>query len=110
MSKSESRRRNKLMQLRCTEEEEALIKKKAEVAGITTSDFMRRSALSRPIVTRTDLKLMNELRSLGGLQKHLFNKMQEGMTTELSRQFSEILVAIQKAILAMDMKQVPVTL
>lgn len=98
------------MQLRCTEDEEALIKKKAGVAGMTTSDFMRRSALSRPIVTRTDLKLMNELLRLGGLQKHLFNQMQEGMTTDLSRQFSEVLVAIKTAVNALDLQQAPVTL
>ncbi|RMS44981.1 putative Mobilization protein MobB, partial [Pseudomonas coronafaciens pv. garcae] len=41
----------------------------------------------------------------GGLQKHLFNQMQEGMTTELSKQYADVLVAIKKAINAIDLSQ-----
>lgn len=48
---------------------------------------------------------MSELLQLGGLQKHLFNQMQDGMTTELSKQFSDVLVAIKKAVLAIDLSQ-----
>ena len=51
---------------------------------------------------------MNELLRLGGLQKHLFNQMQDNMTTELSKQFSEVLVEVKKAIIALDLNVVPV--
>lgn len=61
MSKSESRQRNKWLKARCNDEEAELIRRKAEAAGIGVSDLLRRSALNRKIVTRTDQRLMNEL-------------------------------------------------
>ncbi|NMZ42845.1 plasmid mobilization protein MobA [Pseudomonas proteolytica] len=108
MSKSGSRQKGRVINLRCTEEEANILKEKAKAAGISTSDLLRRSALNRKIVTRTDLRLMNELLRLGGLQKHLFNQMQDNMTTELSKQFSEVLVEVKKAIIALDLNVVPV--
>lgn len=107
MSKSEKRQKNTLIQLRCTEAEAEAIKGKANAAGLTTSEYVRRTALSRRIMVRTDIRMMNELLRLGGLQKHLFNQMQSNMTTELSRQFSEVLTSITHAINALDMTPVP---
>lgn len=109
MSRSEARQRGKVLNLRCTEEEVSILKAKAKAAGISTSDLLRRSALDRQIMTRTDTRLMNELLRLGGLQKHLFTQMQSSMTTELSKQFADVLVEIKKAVVALDLKQVPVS-
>lgn len=106
MSKSEKRQKNTLIQLRCTETEAEAIKNKAIVAGLTTSEYLRRTALNRRIQVRTDIRMMNEIKRLGGLQKHLYTQMQEGMTTELSRQFSEVLVEIARALNALDMTPV----
>lgn len=108
MSKSEKRQRNKWLKARCNEEEAELIRQKAEAAGVTVSDLLRRSALDRKIMTRTDQRLLSELLRLGGLQKHLYTQMQNGMTTELSKQFSETLVALKRAVLHMDLQAVPV--
>lgn len=57
-------------------------------------------------MVRTDIRMMNELKRLGGLQKHLYSQMNENMTQELSRQFSEVLVSITTAINALDMAPV----
>lgn len=108
MSKSEKRQRNKWLKARCTDEEVELIRAKAEAAELTVSDLLRSSALNRKIMTRTDKRLMGELLRLGGLQKHLYNQMQDGMTTELSKQFSETLVALKKAVLLLDLQPTPV--
>ncbi len=105
MSKSESRQRTEWIKVRCTPEEKELLTEKAKAAEVSVADLMRRSALKRTIKTPTDKKLMGELLQLGGLQKHLFNQMQQGMTTELSKQFAEVLVAIKKAVLAIDLSQ-----
>lgn len=107
MSKSEKRQREKLVKCRCTEAEFEAINKKASAAGLTTSEYLRRTALNRKITVRTDIRMMNELLRLGGLQKHLFNQMQQNMTTELSLQFSEVLTSIKLAINALDMTPVP---
>jgi protein required for attachment to host cells len=105
MSKSKARQATARIELRCSEEDAALIREKAQAAGISTSDLLRRSALNRKIKTPTDKKLMAALLQLGGLQKHLFNQMQEGMTTELSKQYADVLVAIKNAVNAIDLSQ-----
>ncbi|MDJ0021771.1 MULTISPECIES: plasmid mobilization protein MobA [Pantoea] len=107
MSKSEKRQKNTLIQLRCTEAEAEAIKAKAVAAGLTTSEYLRRTALSRRIMVRTDIRMMNELLRLGGLQKHLYTQMKDNMTTELSQQFSGVLTSITHAINALDMAPVP---
>jgi hypothetical protein len=105
MSKSESRQKDQWIKVRCTLEEKALLVEKAKAAEVSLSDLMRRAALNRKIKTPTDKKLMGELLQLGGLQKHLFTQMQAGMTTDLSKQFSDVLVAIKKAVIAIDLSQ-----
>lgn len=105
MSKSESRQKDQWIKVRCTLEEKALLVEKAKAAEISLSDLMRRAALNRRIKTPTDKKLMGELLQLGGLQKHLFKQMQAGMTTDLSKQFADVLVAIKKAVIAIDLSQ-----
>lgn len=105
MSKSESRQRDQWIKVRCTQEEKTQLQEKANAAELTLSNLMRSAALGRKIKTPTDKKLMGELLKLGGLQKHLFNQMQDGMTTELSKQFADVLVAIKSAVLAIDLSQ-----
>ncbi|AVV40024.1 plasmid mobilization protein MobA [Pantoea agglomerans] len=106
MSNSKSGQKDKWIKFRCSEDDYEAITKKAIVAGLTTSEYLRRTALNRRIQVRTDIRMMNELKRLGGLQKHLYTQMQEQMTTELSRQFSEVLSGIVTAINALDMTPV----
>lgn len=108
MSKSEKRKRTELLLgIRCFPEEKEAIQEKARTAGLSVGEFMRRCSLERKISVRTDVKLMNELLRLGGLQKHLYNEMKSQMTPELSRQFSDVLVEIRKAIIALDIGVTP---
>lgn len=105
MSKSEKRQRTALLgSVRCFPEEKAHIQENAKAAGISTGEFLRRSALGRRIVAKGDTRQMNEILKLGGLQKHLYTEMQKQgiMTTELSKQFSETLTALQVALLKFD--------
>lgn len=94
-----------MIKVRCTLDEKELLVEKSKAAEISVSDLMRTAALKRKIKTPTDKKLMGELLKLGGLQKHLFNQMQEQMTTDLSKQFADVLVAIKKAVIAIDLSQ-----
>ncbi|ECR1791248.1 ribbon-helix-helix protein, CopG family [Salmonella enterica] len=103
MSKSEKRNRTELLLgIRCLPEEKEAIQEKARLAGLSVGEFLRRCALDRKIAVRTDVKLMKELLRLGGLQKHLYNEMKTQMTPELSRQFSDVLVELRKAVVALD--------
>jgi len=108
MSKSKARQATARIEIRCTAEDKQKIQTKALAAGISTSELLLRSALGKKIQTRTDTRLMNEMLRLGGLQKHLHNQMKEHMTEDLSRQFSEVLVALKKAVIAIDLQAVQV--
>ncbi|WP_048782428.1 plasmid mobilization protein MobA [Pantoea vagans] len=106
MSKTKAGQKDRWIKFRCSEDEYEAISNKAIVAGLTTSEYLRRTALNRRIQVRTDIRMMNEIKRLGGLQKHLYTQMQEDMTTELSRQFSDVLVEIARALNALDMTPV----
>ncbi|PPS23472.1 mobilization protein, partial [Pseudomonas amygdali pv. morsprunorum] len=54
MSKSTARQATVRIEIRCTEEDAALIREKALAAEISVSDLIRRAALNRKIKTPTD--------------------------------------------------------
>lgn len=105
MSDSEKRQRSALLgSIRCFPEEKAQIQENARAAGMSVGEFMRRTALSRRIVAKGDTRQMKEIMKQGGLLKHLYNEMKKDgtMTTERSKEFSDALIAMQKAFLSFD--------
>lgn len=95
MSHSEQRRRTGwLPAIRCFEEEEALVREKAQDSGMSIGQFMLAAALKRQTRSRIDAHIINELRRLGGLQKHLFSQGDGA----LSREYANVLVEITNAI------------
>ena len=104
MSQSEKRQRTALLpSIRCFPEEKETILASAHSAGLSTGEYLRRCALGRRIVAKTDAELKRELLRLGGLQKHLYTQMKNSMTTELSRAFADTLADIRIAIAALDL-------
>ncbi|WP_174889541.1 plasmid mobilization protein MobA [Candidatus Williamhamiltonella defendens] len=102
MSQSEKRQRTQLLLgILRTPEEKKLIQEKAEASGLSVGEFLRRCALGRRITPKTDVKLISELSKTGLLQKQLFN---EGKGVH-SQEYSDILVALKKAILKIDFKE-----
>ncbi|KGX37725.1 putative mobB [Burkholderia pseudomallei MSHR3335] len=61
---------------------------------MSVGQFVLAAALGRRTRTKIEAHILNELRRLGGLQKHLFN---EGGGV-LSREYAAILVEIREAI------------
>ena len=49
--------------------EKAQLRAIAEAAGVVVAELVRRRALGRPVVSRTDATTIRELRRLGGLLK-----------------------------------------
>lgn len=99
MSSSENRKRTVNLKLRCLPEEADKIKEKAIDSGVSISEFLRCAALKRKTRSTIDSQIINELRRLGGLQKHLFTEG-GGHTTGglVSKEYGEILVNIKRAI------------
>jgi hypothetical protein len=46
----------------------------ADISGLSVSELIRRRALKMRIMPATDLRMLSELRRIGGLVKHLFNE------------------------------------
>ncbi|KPC19469.1 Mobilization protein MobB [Pseudomonas syringae pv. maculicola str. M6] len=80
-------------------EEADKIKEKAIDSGVSISEFLRCAALKRKTRSTVDSQVINELRRLGGLQKHLFAEG-GGHTAggHVSKEYGEILVNIKRAI------------
>jgi hypothetical protein len=93
--RSEKRNATVSLAVRYTPEEAALVRQKAKDVGVTVSEFHRAAALGRRTRSAMDSHIINELRKLGGLQKHLFT--QSGGSN--SKEHAEILKAIKEAII-----------
>lgn len=80
--------------VRVSPEEKAVLREKAADCGVSTPEFLRAAGLARPTRSKMEAHILNELRRLGGLQKHLFN---EGKGV-LSKEYSAVLVELKAAI------------
>jgi hypothetical protein len=83
-----------IINVRVTEKEKARLKEDADLAGLSVSALVRRRYFGRPILARSDLIVIKELRRLGGLVKHIHNQSQ-GI---YSKETSIVLLALGKHI------------
>jgi hypothetical protein len=88
--------RDRIAKVRLTASEQQSLRDEAELAGLTVSDFLRRRAFGRKVTSHADLKVVNELRRLGGLFKHA-HIVTGGV---LSKETAAVIVDIREAIKA----------
>ena len=69
------------IEIRITEEEKAIIRDQANSASLTMSEYIRRTALGKRILSTLDQKAAGELARLGGLQKYLLKQI-KGLPNE----------------------------
>ena len=86
--------------IRITDAEKANIRDQAKIAGLTMSEYMRRTSLHKRIVSKMDQKALGELARLGGLQKHLLKQIkglpdEEGLRKGLNSTLSAVLSAVR---------------
>ena len=67
-------RKNKRLTVRFRPEELKNLSGQADTSGLCVSELVRRRALRMRVVPVTDLKMISELRRIGGLIKHMFNE------------------------------------
>lgn len=67
--------------LRYSETQYASLLERAENASLSVSEYIRSISLSGRVLSRTDIKVLAELRKLGGLMKHTHNETR-GMYSE----------------------------
>lgn len=73
-SGTEERKAVKAYPVRFTPEQYEAVTEKANDCGLSLAEYIRRCALGRQTRSKIDSQIINELRKLGGLQKHLFNE------------------------------------
>ncbi|TNL06544.1 NikA [Kosakonia cowanii] len=95
MSKSESRQLDTTIKFRTDKETKELLKSKAQIAGLSLSQYLIRAGLGRRMVNKSDTQMLAMLNKLGAMQKHLFV---EGKRTG-DKEYSEVLSAIRAAAL-----------
>ncbi|MGB7546448.1 MAG: hypothetical protein WBM14_01755 [Terracidiphilus sp.] len=89
---------NLRIEIRITEEEKAIIRDQANSASLTMSEYIRRTALNKRILSTMDQKAAGELARLGGLQKHLLQQI-KGLPNEedLRKGLNSTLLAVHNA-------------
>ena len=96
-------KRDTQYRIRMTEKEKQEIALHAKLCGLSMAEYIRRSSLKKRIHSKVDLHAINELRRLGGLQKHLANTTTEN--TEAFRvEYIQILQSIKETILWLGKK------
>ena len=91
---------NSRIEIRITEDEKAILRDQANSASLTMSEYVRRSALGKRILSTMDQKAAGELARLGGLQKHLLTQIkglpdEEGLRKGLNSTLSAVLSAVR---------------
>lgn len=63
--------KTKFIHVRLSEREYEILSGKVEASGLTFSEFVRRAINNRRITSRIEAHVVNELRRIGGLLKHI---------------------------------------
>jgi len=82
--------------LRCTPEEKASAKTRAAEAGLSLSSFLLARALGRPVHSTADQQMINDLRKIGGLMKHIHNETKGAYSRQTAEALHEITGAIKR--------------
>lgn len=86
--------------LRVSAEEKQRVEEQAALAGLSVSEYMRRTVLGgRPVVAASDQAMLRELRRVGGLLKHHFATVQQASLGEdIFAQMSDTLRLLSRSI------------
>ncbi len=75
--------------------EKSVLVKDAAKAGLSISEYVRRRSLGIRVISRMDDNVINELRRLGGLQKHLASQM-KSRASEFDQVMRDLVAAINR--------------
>ncbi len=75
---NKQRHLSKRITIRLTEDEARRLHEYTDIAQVSISDYVRKRLYGgRPLIPKTDLLMINELRRIGGLLKHNFTTLRE---------------------------------
>jgi hypothetical protein len=82
--------------VRFTEKEKGFLLEEADACGMTISAFIRGRSLGKRITAKTDLRVVAELRRLGGLLKNIHNESKGAYSALTANCVKEITAYIQR--------------
>jgi len=85
-----------MLTVRVTREEKERLRADSEAAGLTISELVRRRYFGRPIVSKADLMMINELRRQGGLLKMIHNQTNGAYSEQMMAAVIDIRDAIER--------------
>jgi len=88
--------RTSRVEVRMTQEEKETATENAKQAGLGLSTFMRELAVGRKVHSKADAQIINELRRLGGLVKHIHNQTDGVNSKETAAVLVELVDAIKR--------------
>jgi hypothetical protein len=94
--KNERELRSSVIGIRLTSDERKFIASESDICGLTPSSFIRKRSLGKQVAPKTDLRVLAELRRLGGLMKHLHNETKGAYSALTSDCLREIAAYIRK--------------
>ena len=97
LDENEKKREKVTVRYRSREMDELLLQ--ADLCGLSLSELVRRRSLKLPVIPKTDLKMISELRRLGGLIKRFFTEtggIYRGKTSPLLDEWREAIIRVGK--------------
>lgn len=82
---------------RLTVDEYADLKEQADASALSLSEYVRRRVFGRRVVPKTDLRVLAELRRLGGLLKNIHNETR-GAYSDLTAEAIQALTAYARSL------------
>lgn len=93
MSRSESRKTDERIQIRCTAEVKAQLTEKAQESGHSLSEYLIKSGLGKRLLSKGHYNSLASLIKITALQKHIFNES----GGQYSKELADILQEVRKA-------------
>jgi hypothetical protein len=90
MAKSVQELRTIKITVRLTEAERDFLAAEADICGLPLSSLMRSRGLGKRVAAKSDLRVLAELRRMGGLLKHLHNETKGAYSSLTSDCLKEI--------------------
>lgn len=83
-------KRTAKISLRVTEQERTFLADEADLCGLSISSLLRQKGLGKRITAKADLRVLAELRRIGGLLKHIHNETKGAYSAKTAEAIREI--------------------
>lgn len=88
--KEKHTKRTEIATLRLTEEERQTLLNEADICGLSLSSYIRQRSFGKSVVAKVDLRVLGELRRIGGLLKHIHNETKGAYSAKTAKAIDEI--------------------